>query len=331
MSNKRTVLVTGGAGYIGSIVSKKLIEEGYKVIIIDDLSKGHKKAIQKEALFYQCCTLDKKEFEKVFKENTNIDAIIHFAANIEVGESVELPDKYFYNNVVGSLNTIDLAKNFNVKAFIFSSTAAVYGNPLSVPIEETSLTLPINPYGTSKLQVEQFLQAYHKAYNLKYAVLRYFNACGAYKGMGEDHSPETHLIPNIFKTALGKQEALKIFGNDYDTKDGTAIRDYIHVEDLATAHILALEAILANKISNEAFNIGCGSGYSVKEVFETAKEVSSINIPYEMTGKRAGDSARLIADTNKIQRILGWKPEHDLKSILFTAWEWHKNNPEGYQ
>lgn len=331
MSKKCTVLVTGGAGYIGSIVSKKLIEEEYNVIIVDDLSKGHKEAIQPKAKFYQCCTLDKTKFEKVFKENTNIDAIIHFAANIEVGESVELPGKYFYNNVVGSLNTIDLAKDNNIKAFIFSSTAAVYGNPLSVPIKEDSLTIPINPYGVSKLQVEQFLQAYYKAYNLNYAILRYFNACGAYKGFGEDHSPETHLIPNIFKTALGKQEALKIFGNDYDTKDGTAIRDYIHIEDLASAHILALEGILNNKISNDAFNIGCGSGYSVKEVFETAKEVSSIDIPYEMTGKRAGDSARLIADTTKIQQLLGWKPEHDLKSILSTAWEWHKNNPEGYQ
>lgn len=331
MSKNCTVLVTGGAGYIGSIVSKKLIEEEYKVIIVDDLSKGHKQAIHKEAKFYQCCTLDKKAFEKVFKENPNIDAIIHFAANIEVGESVELPGKYFYNNVVGSLNTIDLAKDNNIKAFIFSSTAAVYGNPTTVPIKEDSLTIPINPYGVSKLQVEQFLAAYYKAYNFKYAVLRYFNACGAYKGTGEDHSPETHLIPNVFKTALGKQKSLKIFGNDYDTKDGTAIRDYIHVEDLATAHILALEGILSNKISNDAFNIGCGSGYSVKEVFETAKEVSAMNIPYEMTGKRAGDSARLIADTTKIQQTLGWQPKHDLKSILSTAWEWHKNNPEGYQ
>ncbi|MGD9580699.1 MAG: NAD-dependent epimerase/dehydratase family protein, partial [Vampirovibrionia bacterium] len=186
MSNKGTVLVTGGAGYIGSTVSKKLIEGNYKVITIDDLSKGHTQALQKEVKFYQCCTLDKNSFETVFKENTDIDAIIHFAANIEVGESVKLPDKYFYNNVVGSLNTIDLANKYNIKAFIFSSTAAVYGNPEIVPIKEDSLTMPINPYGVTKLQVEQILDSYYKAFGFKYAVLRYFNACGAYNGLGED-------------------------------------------------------------------------------------------------------------------------------------------------
>lgn len=331
MLKKDCILVTGGAGYIGSVVSQILIEENYQVIIVDDLSKGHKQAISDKALFYQCCTLDKNEFEKVFKENPNIKGIIHFAANIEVGESVKEPSKYFYNNVLGSLNTIDLAKNYNIKAFIFSSTAAVYGIPETMPIPEIYKTDPINPYGESKLQVEHILKYYYSAYNFKYAALRYFNACGAYKHLGENHDPETHLIPNIIKVPLGKQKVLNIFGDDYDTPDGTAIRDYIHVEDLAMAHILALEAILENKISNETFNIGSGSGYSVAEVVKAVEKVAGKEISKTTTARREGDPPRLIAETQKIKDKLNWKAKHDLDSIIESAWKWHKAHPDGYK
>jgi len=331
MSEKKTILVSGGAGYIGSVVCQILLEEKYDVIVVDDLSKGHKQAISKKAGFYQCSTLNKVELEKVFKYNPDIKAVMHFAASIEVGESVKWPDKYFYNNVVGSLNIIDLSNKYNLEGFILSSTAAVYGIPDKVPIPEDCPKLPINPYGVSKLQVEQFLKYYHEAFNLKYSCLRYFNACGAYNGLGEDHDPESHLIPNIYKAVLGQQEHLKIFGNNYPTPDGTAIRDYIHVEDLAAAHILALEGIFNNKISNEAFNIGSSSGYSVEEVVSTAEKAASTDIPRIITEPRPGDPPKLIADTEKIQAALGWKPKHDLMSILSSAWEWHNNNPYGYQ
>ncbi|MEA1997682.1 MAG: UDP-glucose 4-epimerase GalE, partial [Gemmatimonadota bacterium] len=296
MPNNNTILVTGGAGYIGSVVCKLLVKEGYNIIVVDDLSKGHKKALSPEAKFYQCSTLDIDAFKNVFKENKNIDAIMHFAANIEVGESVKAPDKYFYNNVVGSLNTIDMAKKYGVKGFILSSTAAVYGKPEKVPITEDSHLLPINPYGVSKLQVEQFLKYYYEAFGLKYSCLRYFNACGAYEDLGEDHNPETHLIPNIFKVTLIEKKPLNIFGSNYDTPDGTAIRDYIHVEDLATAHILALKAILDNKISNEMFNIGSSSGYSVLEVVKTSEKIAGEEILHVLAPPRVGDPPRLIAD-----------------------------------
>ncbi|MEW5818996.1 MAG: UDP-glucose 4-epimerase GalE [Cyanobacteriota bacterium] len=331
MGNKTSILVTGGAGYIGSVVSKILIEENFQVIIVDNLTKGHKQAIQNEAKFYHCSTLNKEALNEVFEENPQISAIMHFAASIEVGESVVLPDKYFYNNVLGSLNVIDLANKHKKEGFILSSTAAVYGDPKTIPINESSPTIPINPYGFSKLQVEQFLKYYYNAYKLKYSCLRYFNACGSYKNLGEDHNPETHLIPNIYKTILGGQSTLKIFGDKYNTHDGTAIRDYIHVEDLARAHILALKAILESSITNEAFNIGSGSGYSVEEVVKAAEEASGRPISRIIADPRPGDAPRLIADTEKIQSVLGWKPEHELKSMLKSAWEWHKSNPEGYK
>lgn len=331
MPETNCILVTGGAGYIGSVVSQLLTEENYDVIVIDDLSKGHKQAIAKNAAFYEVSTLNTDALENVFRKTSRIRAVMHFAANIEVGESVIKPDKYFYNNVVGSLNILDLAKKYNVEGFIFSSTAAVYGDPDTVPILESSPKLPINPYGVSKFQVEQFLEHYHKAYGIKYSALRYFNACGSYKHLGEDHNPETHLIPNIFKSILKKQFILKIFGNTYDTPDGTAIRDYIHVEDLARAHILALENIFNNKISGEAFNVGSSSGYSVEEVAKTAETITRLEIPREITAPRAGDAPQLIADTKKIQTMLGWKAQHNLESMLSSAWEWHKKHPNGYE
>jgi UDP-glucose 4-epimerase len=323
--------VTGGAGYIGSVVCQLLLKEKYEVIVLDDLSNGHKSALPEEVKFYNCSTLNKQELEKVFQENPGIRGVMHFAAFIEVGESVKEPAKYFYNNVLGSLNVIDVAKSHGVKGFIFSSTAAVYGIPFKIPIVESTPTMPINPYGMSKLQTEQILKYYHQAYNFKFAALRYFNACGAYNGLGEDHSPETHLIPNVIKVALKKERVLNIFGNDYDTPDGTAIRDYIHVEDLAIAHILALEAIFEDQISNEIFNIGSGTGYSVQEIATTLEKVASEEIPSTMTARREGDPPVLIADTEKIQKMLNWHPKHDLKSIIESAWAWHKNHPEGYK
>jgi len=328
---KNSILVTGGAGYIGSVVCQLLLKEKYNVIIIDDLSRGHKKAIPVEAKFYQCSTLDRKAIEKVLRENPDIKGIIHFAAFIEVGESVKKPDLFFNNNVTGSLNIIDIANKAGIKAFIFSSSAAVYGIPFKIPIPESSPAIPINPYGVTKLQVEQFLKYFHKAYNFKYAALRYFNACGAYKDYGEDHNPETHLIPNAIKVALGQQRVLNIFGNRYDTPDGTAIRDYIHVEDLAIAHIMALEAIFEDKITSEVFNIGSGSGYSVGEIASTLEKVSSEEIPTVMTAPREGDPPVLVADINKISSTLGWQPKHNLHSILESAWKWHKGNPDGYK
>lgn len=330
MDCNSTILVTGGAGYIGSVTCQLLLKENYNIIVVDDLSKGHKDALPKNCKFYQLSTLDKTELEKVFCEHPEILAVIHFAANIEVGESTVDPGKYFYNNVVGSLNVIDLAKKYNLKGFILSSTAAVYGTPSEVPIREEHPTTPINPYGLSKLHVEQFLKYYYQAHKLKYVALRYFNASGAYNNYGEDHQPESHLIPITIKVALKKDGVLNIFGNKYNTKDGTAIRDYIHVEDLATAHILALEAILNDKISNEVFNIGNGLGYSVQEVISLVEKFADEEIPTVITAPRAGDPPILIASKDKIEKYLGWKSVHNLESIIKSAWEWHKNNPNGY-
>lgn len=325
------ILVTGGAGYIGSVVSEKLLEKGFKLVVIDDLSKGHKIAVSDKAKFYECCTLNKNALEEVFKENPDIKGVMHFAANIEVGESVINPSKYFYNNVVGSLNTIDLTQRYGIKAFIFSSTAAVYGNPERIPIKETDKLAPINPYGESKLQTEKFFKYFHKAYGLSYCVLRYFNACGAYKHLGEGHNPESHLIPNVIRGVLGSNNGVKIFGTDYDTKDGTPVRDYIHVEDLADAHILALNAIFEGNIKNEYFNIGSKEGYTVFEIVKMVEKVSKQKVPYSIGSRRDGDATRLIADNTKIRDILGWQPKHDLESIIQTAWDWHSAHPEGYK
>lgn len=330
MSENKTILVTGGAGYIGSVTCQLLLKENYRLIVVDDLSKGHKDALPKNCKFYQVSTLDKEKLREVFKDNLDIAAVIHFAANIEVSESTVNPGKYFYNNVVGSLNVIDLAKEFDLKGFIFSSTAAVYGTPKEVPITEEAPTLPINPYGISKLQVEQFLNYYHKAHKLKYVALRYFNACGAYNNYGEDHNPESHLIPIAIKVAMKQDGVLNIFGNQYPTRDGTAIRDFIHVEDLASAHVLALNGILNNTITNEVFNVGNGIGYTVQEVVEMIEKVSGEEVPSAMTASRAGDPPLLVASKNKIESRLGWKPIHNLESMIQTAWNWHKKNPNGY-
>lgn len=331
MAVKETILVAGGAGYIGSTVCRLLVTEQYNVIVLDDLSSGHKQALSPGIKLYKGSTLDKDFIDSVFLENPDIKGVMNFAGKIEVGESVKNPSKYFYNNVVGSLNLIDSAKTHNIKAFIFSSSAAVYGIPDKVPILEDNTTLPINPYGYSKLQIEQILKYYWEAYNFKHVNLRYFNACGSYNGLGEDHACETHLIPNIFKAILGQESALNIFGNSYNTPDGTAIRDYIHIEDLAISHILALEALLRNTINSETFNVGSGCGYSIGEVIKTVEKVTSKKVPVNFTAPRQGDPPSLIADSSKIKRTLNWKPKHNLDSIIESAWQWHKNNPNGYQ
>jgi len=317
-----TVLVTGGAGYIGSHTVKLLIEKGYKVIVIDSLINGHRESVDKKAKFYQVDLSNKDDINKPFNDN-RIDCVIHFAGFIEAGESMKDPKKFFRNNLINTINLLDIMLENNVKKIIFSSTAAVYGEPEYTPIDEKHPKKPTNYYGLSKLMVEEVLESYNKAYNLKFIALRYFNACGAYPdgSIGENHNPETHLIPLILKTAKGEREKIMVFGTDYKTKDGSCIRDYIHICDLAEAHILAMEKI--DKLDHEQFNLGNGKGFSVLEIIDACKKITKKNFKVEITGRREGDPAILIADYSKAKRILGWKPIHDLKSIISTAWSWH--------
>ena len=319
------VLVTGGAGYIGSHVVKALGGLGYEVLVVDSLVKGHREAV----LFGKLEILDigdKYSITEVL-EQFKPDAVMHFAAFIEVGESVENPRKYYENNTVKTLSLLDAMLEHDVKNFIFSSTAAVYGNPEKVPIPETETVKPINPYGQSKACIEKILSDYSKAYGLKFVSLRYFNAAGADPEgrIGESHNPETHLIPLILKTAKGERESIKIFGTDYPTPDGTCIRDYIHVDDLAEAHILALKYLLDGGES-EIFNCGYGHGYSVKEVIETVNRVTGIDFKVEEADRRPGDPAILVADSSKLKSKLGWEPKFDdLEYIVKTAWNWELN------
>ncbi|MFW6282112.1 MAG: UDP-glucose 4-epimerase GalE [bacterium] len=324
------ILVTGGAGYIGSHVVKEILKTDHKPFILDNFSKGHKEAVPAVEIIVG--DLKNKEFlDNIFQEY-NFDAVIHLAADSLVGESVERPDKYYQNNLVGSINLLEAMKKSNVDKLVFSSTAAVYGEVEELPIQENSITAPKNPYGRSKLFFESILADYDEAFNFKYISLRYFNASGADPdgNIGEDHDPETHLIPIILETALGKRNKLEIYGTDYDTRDGTCIRDYIHVNDLARAHILAVEALEA-KVNSNIYNLGSGSGYSVKEVIETARKVTGVKIIAEPTERRPGDPPVLIASSSKIKEDLNWRPKYDnLEKIISTAWNWHKNNPEGF-
>ncbi len=319
------VLVTGGAGYIGSHFVKFLISKNENVTVIDNLSRGHAEAIPPTVDFRKVDLLDYEKLQRQFSEK-HFDAVVHFAAFAYVGESVENPALYYTNNVVGSLNLIKAAVKSGVKKMIFSSTCSVYGNPLSVPISEEESTKPINPYAESKLVIEKILRDFETAYGLHYIALRYFNAAGADPEgeIGESHDPEPHLIPLVLQTALGKREKIYIFGDDYDTPDGTCIRDYIHVNDLANAHYLALEYLSANEKS-DVFNLGTGTGNSVKEIIDTAMKVTGKKINSEITGRRAGDPAVLVADNSKAKKILGWQPEINLEEIISTAYNWHKN------
>lgn len=319
------ILVVGGAGYIGSHLVKELVEKE-EVIVLDNLSTGHRDAVDSRAIFVEGDLGNVEDLQMIFTSYP-IKAVMHFAAFSLVGESVVDPSKYYENNVASTLTLLSVMMKNNVKNFIFSSTAATYGIPSVEIIDEKTPTSPINPYGRSKLMIEQILADFKAAYDLNYIVLRYFNAAGAHASakIGESHEPETHLIPIILQQLLGQREKVSVFGSDYETQDGTCIRDYIHVTDLANAHILALEALLSGKKSADVYNLGNGLGFSVKEVIETCENVTGLNANVEMADRRAGDPARLVASSEKIFTELGWKAERKLEQIITDAWNWHQN------
>ncbi|MCD5029008.1 UDP-glucose 4-epimerase GalE [Enterococcus asini] len=326
------ILVLGGAGYIGSHAVDQLVNKGYEVVVVDSLFTGHKAAVHEKAKFYEGDIRDKEFLNNVF-EQESIDGVMHFAAFSLVGESVEKPLMYFNNNVYGMQVLLEVMKAHDVKHIVFSSTAATYGEPEVVPISEDMPTNPKNPYGESKLMMEKMMKWCDNAYGMKYVALRYFNVAGAKAdaSIGEDHDPETHLVPIILQVALGQRDSLKIFGDDYATPDGTCIRDYVQVEDLIAAHILALEYLKAGNPS-DAFNLGSNDGYSVKEMLEAARAVTGKEIPAEVVPRRAGDPAQLVAASEKARSILGWEPAYtDIKDIIRTAWNWHVSHPHGYE
>ncbi len=324
------ILVTGGAGYIGSHTVRALIDAGFTPIVVDNFSRGHRSAIPKGIKVIELDIADSK-LVNIMKED-NIKGIMHFAAHSQVGESMINPSIYYENNVVGSYRLIESARQAGVQHFVFSSTAAVYGEPEEVPIVETAKLLPTNVYGRTKLMIEEMLHDYSAIYGSTYVALRYFNAAGADESgnIGEDHSPETHLIPLVLEAALKKRPHITVFGTDYDTSDGTCIRDYIHVTDLASAHVLAMNYLI-NGGESRAFNLGSGNGFSVKDIIETAKNVTKIDIPVKYGERRAGDPSTLIASSECIKDVLGWKPQHsELSQIIGDAWRWHQSHPMGY-
>ena len=324
------ILVTGGAGYIGSHTVRQLVSRKHNVIVLDNLSKGHRAAVSGVKLVVGD-TADRALLKNIFSQ-CKVDAVIHFAASSLVGESAKAPSPYYQNNVVGGLSLLDAMVEAGVKYLIFSSTAAVYGEPLEVPIPEDHPASPVNPYGATKLAVEGAMRWYAGAYGLRYVSLRYFNAAGADPAgdIGEDHSPETHLIPIVLKAALGVIPRLEVFGTDYATPDGTCIRDYVHVNDLADAHILALDSLFSGA-APAVYNLGNGSGYSVLEVIKAAEAVVGRPIPVQYSERRPGDPAVLVAGSGRIKARLGWRPRYtDIGDIIETAWNWHKNHPQGY-
>lgn len=326
------ILVCGGAGYIGSHVTKLLLENGKEVIVLDNLQTGHVDAVDPNAKLFLGDLRDEEFLDRVFKNN-EIEGVIDFAADSLVGESCVDPLKYYENNVYGSACLLKAMKKHNVDKIVFSSTAATYGEPKNIPILETDETIPTNPYGETKLAVEKMLKWSEKAYNIKYTALRYFNVAGAHLSgkIGEDHTVETHLIPLILQVPLGKREKIGIFGEDYPTEDGTCIRDYVHVMDLADAHIKALERLF-NGGESTVYNLGNGEGFSVKEVIECARKVTGHSIPAEVSERRAGDPARLVASSEKAMKELTWTPKYStIEKIIESAWNWHKNNPNGYE
>ena len=325
------LLVLGGAGYIGSHTAVELLESGHEVVIVDSLVTGYEAAVPEGASFYQGDIRDYDFLNDLFKKEA-IDAVIHFAAFSLVGESVSDPLKYYENNLYGTKVLLKAMIDNGVNKIVFSSTAATYGEPENIPILEDDRTCPTNPYGETKLAMEKMMKWSANAYGLKYVSLRYFNACGAHKSakIGEAHNPESHLIPLVLQVPNGKRESVSIYGTDYDTPDGTCIRDYIHVTDLAKAHILAVEYLMKGGESN-VFNLGNGVGYSVREVIETARRVTGHPIPAVEIPRRAGDPARLVASGEKAREILGWKPEiTELEDIIRSAWAWHSSHPNGY-
>lgn len=325
------VLVCGGAGYIGSHCVYGLIEKNEEVVVVDNLQTGHRAAVHKSARFYEGDIRNGKFLDRVFEEN-NIDAVIHFAANSLVGVSMKVPLEYYDNNVYGTQVLLGAMNRHKVGRIVFSSTAATYGEPERVPILETDKTQPTNPYGETKLAMEKMMKWVDSAHGIKYIALRYFNVAGAHENgsIGEDHNPETHLIPLILQVPLGKRESISIFGDDYETADGTCIRDYIHVMDLVDAHILALDKLRAGGESN-IYNLGNGEGFSVKQVIEAARRVTGHPIPVVVCPRRAGDPSTLIASSKKAKEELGWEPRFGrIEDIIASAWNWHSKNPEGY-
>ena len=324
------VLVTGGAGYIGSVVTEELVKDGHEVVVYDSLYKGHREAVVAGAAFVQADLADAAALREALSAN-RIEAVVHMAADSLVGESCEDPAKYYRNNVINGLKLLDAMRETNVSRIVFSSTAATYGQPEKQPIEETASNQPTNPYGQSKLAFEQAMHWYTDAYDLRFASLRYFNAAGASENCGEDHEHETHIIPIALQAAAGTREFVEVYGDDYPTPDGTCVRDYIHVIDLARAHILALKSLEGD--GGSVYNLGCGgAGYSVNQVLETAREVTGKSIPARVAPRRAGDPAVLIASSEKIKRELGWQPEfQDLRVIIESAWRWLQAHPNGYR
>jgi UDP-glucose 4-epimerase len=323
------VLVTGGAGYVGSIVTEGLLREGHKVIVLDNLQQGHKEAVLPLAEFVLTDICDTSSLESAFCR-FKIDAAMHMAAETVVEYSMTDPKRYFHNNLVGGMNLLNAMLKHGVDNIIYSSTAAVYGEPRSIPIEEGHPETPINSYGESKLMFERILEWYGRAYGLRHISFRYFCAAGATELLGEDHRPETHLIPNVLKVALNGNNAVSVFGTDYPTRDGTCIRDYVHVVDIAQAHLLALEKI--DSLSGNIYNLGNSKGYSVFEVIKTAEEVAGVKIPVNFCPRRLGDPAILVAGAERAKQELGWKPQFSkLEDIIESAWRWLKNHPDGYK
>jgi len=320
------ILVTGGAGYIGSVCSELLLDEGHEVAIFDDLSEGHRRAVDSRAKFTQGELADRAQIETVLT-STRPDAVMHFAAYALVPESMRDPSKYFRNNVSNGLNLLDAMVAMGVQRMIFSSTCAIFGPPERVPIDETAIPRPISPYGESKLAFEKILRWYDEIYGLKFVSLRYFNAAGATENFGEDHRPETHLIPTVLTVALGQRPSVEIYGTDYETPDGTCIRDYIHIVDLARAHILALSAS-----GSGFYNLGTGGGSSVREIIESCRKITGRKIDTIEKPRRPGDPPRLIASSERIKKELGWQPQfQSLDAIIESAWKWHQKFPRGYE
>lgn len=326
-----SIIVLGGAGYIGSHAVAELVNRGYNVVVVDNLKTGHKEAIHEKAKFYQGDIRDKDFLSSVFDRET-VDGVMHFAASSLVGESMEEPLQYLNNNVYGTQILLEVMEQFGVKNIVFSSSAATYGEPEQVPIIESMPTNPESTYGDTKLIMEKMMKWCDKAYGMKYVALRYFNVAGAKSDgtIGEDHQPESHLVPIILQVALGQREKLAIYGDDYNTPDGTCIRDYVHVEDLIDAHIRSLE-YLENGGESNIFNLGSSKGFSVQEILVAARSVTEKTIPAEVVARRAGDPGILIASSDKAKEILGWEPKYtDIKDIIATAWEWHESHPNGY-
>ena len=321
------ILVTGGAGYIGSVTTEQLISQGHDVVVFDNLYQGHRAAVHPKAIFVKGDLANKSEIAEAISSHRP-EAVMHFAAYSLVGESMQKPFKYLHENTTNGLHLMEAMLEHDVKKFILSSTANLFDKPERMPISESERIIPGSPYGESKQIMERALHWLEKTHGMTYACLRYFNAAGASAERGEDHTPELHLIPLVLQVALGQRQHISVFGDDYPTPDGTCVRDYIHIYDLAQAHILALEAL---DNGSRTYNLGNGQGFSVKEVIETARKITGHAIPAEMAPRRAGDPATLVASSDKIRRELGWKPRFpDLENIISTAWTWHQNNPRGY-